>query len=207
MTREGCARALGERQDLSAHRGTHARHDGVCEQMNVLAALAQRRQQQWQHGDAEMEVLAKGAVFDHLAEVTVAGADEAHVGFFLFLAAEELEGLFLQQPQKLRLQGQRQVTDLVEKKGATAGKLDATTASFARAGVGAGLGAKELDLQQRVGNGRAIHGNERPAAALAVDVDRPREELFAGATFALQQHRCIGGSDLRRRRQRCRQRR
>ena len=52
--------------------------------------------------------------------------------------------------------------------------------------------SKHLRLEQRLGERRAVHGHERFAAAAAVGVDELRNQFFAGAARAGDEHRRIG---------------
>ena len=52
--------------------------------------------------------------------------------------------------------------------------------------------AEELRLDQLLGDRRAVHLHEPLAAAQAVAVDRPRDELLADAALALNEHRRVG---------------
>ena len=54
-------------------------------------------------------------------------------------------------------------------------------------GEGAALVAEKLALEQRLGNGRAIHRDERLPGAIAVLMDRARDQLLAGAGLAADQ--------------------
>ena len=48
--------------------------------------------------------------------------------------------------------------------------------------------AEELRLEQRLGDRAAVDRHERPRRAPAVRVDRPRDELLAGAALADDEH-------------------
>ena len=62
----------------------------------------------------------------------------------------------------------------------------------ASAGERALLVAEELGLEQRLGQGGAVDGDERPLRARAPRVQRPGEELLAGAALAFEQHGDVG---------------
>ena len=55
---------------------------------------------------------------------------------------------------------------------------------------------EELALEQGLGDGRAVHGNERSIGALAVRVDGPGDELLAGAALARDENDGVGRRDL-----------
>ncbi len=54
---------------------------------------------------------------------------------------------------------------------------------------------KELALEERRGNRRAVHRQEYAAGAAAAVVDGPGEQFLACPCFAEQEHRRIGGCD------------
>ncbi len=88
------------------------------------------------------------------------------------------------------------VTDLVEEQRAALGDLEAALACGDRAGEGAFLVAEQLGLEQLGGNGTAIEGHKRAAAARAQIVDGAGRDFFAGARLAEYQHGGIVGRDL-----------
>ena len=53
-----------------------------------------------------------------------------------------------------------------------------------RAGEGAALVAEEFAFEQLLGDGRAVHGQERLRAAVAVMINRARHQFLARAAFA-----------------------
>ena len=68
------------------------------------------------------------------------------------------------------------------------------------AGDGAGEGAahvpEELALDEVLGDGAAVDGDEGPAHALAAAVELARDELLAGAGLAGDEHADVGRGDL-----------
>ena len=65
-----------------------------------------------------------------------------------------------------------------------------------RAGERARLVAEELALDERGRNRRAVDLDERLVPAPAGGVDRPGDQLLAGAGFAQDQHRRVGAGHL-----------
>ncbi len=102
------------------------------------------------------------------------------------VAADPFDRQVLKRPQQLRLRGERQVGDFVEKQRAAVGALELAAAS-AHAGRRAVLDAEELGLEQRLDDRRAIDRHERPAPARADFVNLPRDQLFAGAALAVDE--------------------
>ena len=121
-------------------------------------------------------------------QVAVRGGHQPHVDLLFLLAAQPNDGAFLQRAQQLALQRQWQLADLVQEDGAAVGQLEPAGAVTLRAGEGAAFVAEEFALEQRLGNGRAVHLDEGPVAARAAQVQCAREQLFARARFPQQQH-------------------
>jgi hypothetical protein len=90
-----------------------------------------------------------------------------------------------QHPQQPGLQAQRHVADLVEEQRAAVGRLD-QPALGPRPGAGeaAGQVAEQLALDQALGDGRAVDGDEGLRAALAGGVQGLGEVFLAAAGLA-----------------------
>ena len=111
-------------------------------------------------------------------------------------AAEPLDLPFLEHPQQLGLQLQRQLADLVEEDGPAVGQLEAAGLRGERAGERAALAAEELALDQRPGQRAAVDHDEVAVAPRAALVDRARHELLARARLAEEEHGGVRGRDL-----------
>ena len=106
------------------------------------------------------------------------------------LAAQRHDLLLLQHAQQPRLQRQRHVADFIEKQRAAGGLQDLAAHAFlARAGECTRLVTKQLALDQRLGNRRAVHGDKRPLRAPADQMHGVREGFLAGAGRSLDEHR------------------
>ena len=84
------------------------------------------------------------------------------------------------------------VADFVEEDRAAVGLLELADLLLGGAGERPFLVAEQLRLDQLLGNRRAVHLHEPLAAAQAVAVDRPRDQLLADAALALDQHGRVG---------------
>src|SRR5690606_16165202 len=94
------------------------------EQVDVVLALAQRRQLQAHHREAVEEVLAEPPGADLLLEVAVRGGDDAHVDLDRLDAAHALDLALLEHAQQLRLEIELELAELVEEDGAAVGELE-----------------------------------------------------------------------------------
>ena len=80
---------------------------------------------------------------------------------------------------------------LVEEQCAAIGLLEAAGARLGGAGEGARLMAEKLGLDQRLGEGGAVHRHQRPGPARAQPVQPLGDQLLARAAFADHQHRPV----------------
>jgi hypothetical protein len=110
-------------------------------------------------------------------------------------AAHPLELALLQDAQELGLRFQRKLADLVEKQRAAIRDFEPAAPLLRRAGEGAFFVTEELALDEVTRNRCAVDLDQRALTAVAPLVDRPRDELFAGARLALDQHGAVGGGD------------
>ena len=148
--------------------------DEVMRQLrDVLLALAQRRNRDREHRQAEIQVLAELPRRHRLPQHAVGGGDNADVDLDRSVAAEPLDALGLDGAQHLGLQRQRHLADLVEEDGAALRHLELADLALRRAGEGAALVAEQLRLEQVLGNRGAVDGHERPVGARAARCAAP----------------------------------
>jgi hypothetical protein len=108
------------------------------------------------------QVLAEHAIAHPLLQVLVGGGDDPHIGLERLVAAHAVELAVRQHAQQARLQVERHVADFVQEQRAAIGLLEAAAAHGLRAGEGAALVAEQFGLQQVLGNGRGVDGDEGP---------------------------------------------
>ena len=97
----------------------------------------------------------------------------------------------LQYPQEFGLEFERQFGDFVEKDGAAAGCDKETPFVVIGAGKSALDMAKEFAFEERADQGAAVDRHEWFAHASAFVVQCPRDQFFAGAALARDQHRGV----------------
>ena len=129
--------------------------------------LAQRRHEDRDDVQAEVQILAEPAGADLRRQILVGRRQHAHVDLDALRAADALHHLFLQHAQHLRLRLQAHVGDLVEEDRAAVGLLEASRLVGDRAGERAAHVAEQLRLDQLFRNRGAVHFDERPALAPA----------------------------------------
>jgi len=98
--------------------------------------------------------------------------------------------------QQLHLHRQRQGADLVEKQGAAVGLLEPAGARGQGAGEGALFMTEQLRLDQALGEGAAIDGDEGAGMAVTERMDMPGDQFLAGTGFADHQHAGVARGDL-----------
>ena len=91
---------------------------------DVVAAIAQRRQEQLEHAEAIVQVLAKSLVADVLLQVLIRGGDHADVDVDFFGRADGQEWMAFENAQQLGLAFEGQLADFVEKQRAEVGLLE-----------------------------------------------------------------------------------
>src|SRR5262249_59817757 len=91
----------------------------------------------------------------------------------------------LQPAQQLRLQVGTDLGDLVEEQGTAAGPLEAAGTSRGGAGERALLVSEDLALEHALGECLHVHGHERPADALAPEMQQARQQVLATTGLTL----------------------
>ena len=101
---------------------------------DVVGPLAKRRNHDGKHIEPEPQIFAKPPAADHLFQVLVGGADDAHVHGNNLRAAHPFDFVLLEHAQQPDLGRRRQLPDLVEKDRSRVGPFEASPL----AGDGAG---------------------------------------------------------------------
>jgi len=160
---------------------------------NVLGALAQWWNAQFHDVDAVVQVFAEAAAGNPLRQNLVGGANQADADRNRGLAAHSHDAAFLQGAQQLYLHGKRHIADFVKEKCAAVGLFKNTFLGAAGTGEGALFVAEQLGLQQALGQGAAVHGNEG-AGAVGPLVQGLRDALLSHTGLAGDQHRGRAGA-------------
>ena len=181
-------RALREARHGAPHLARILLQEVPGQERDVVASLAQRRHADREDVESVVQVLTEAARFDLFLEVAVARRHDAHIDEFGVGGAHGTDLAFLQHPEQLRLERQRHLGDLVQEQGAAVGDVEEPALLFGGAGEGATLVAEELALEQVLGERGAVLRHEELASAPRAVVHGGRDELLAGARFALDQH-------------------
>src|SRR5205809_6086338 len=133
----------------------------VGEKQHVLPALAQRRHDEHDHGEAKIEIAAESLAGRLALEIAVRGGDDAHVHLALAHATDAPDGALLDGPQQLALHGEIDVADLVEAQKSPLGRLDQTRLRFLGIRERAALVAEQLVLHEGVRECGTVHLDTR----------------------------------------------
>ncbi len=109
--------------DLPVHPVSEHVHKISHQQSQVFGALAQRRNRNWKHVQAIIQILPELVLRHHLSQVVMGCRDQPHVGANRLPAAQALEFMFLQHAQQLRLQLRGNIADLVQEQRAPVGRF------------------------------------------------------------------------------------
>ena len=169
----------------------------IRKQRDVLPVLAKQRQRDMDDVQSIEEITAEPPGLDFLGEVPVGARDDADVDLDGLGAADCPNLLFLDHAQKLHLQVQRHLADLVEKDRAAVGGDEQPAACLYRAGESALHVPEELAFEERLRDGSAVDWNERLSAPGTGRVDSARDQFLAGAAFAGDEHIAHGRTGSR----------
>src|SRR5207245_16188 len=179
--------------DLLACDAGVAGDEVIDQQGDVGGALAQRRQEDGQDVEAVVEIFAEPPILHHLRQVLVGGGENPDIDRNRAGPADAPDLLLLEGAQELRLHRHSEIARLVEEEGARGGLLEQPDLPGDGAGEGPLLVAEQLALQERLGNRRAVDREQGPGGAGGAVVNRPRDQLLAGARLSVHQ----GGAGAR----------
>src|SRR6516225_2604228 len=159
---------------------------------DIVLASAQGWKLDLYHAQAVIEVGAELARLHELPQLAVAGGDQANVDFDHLVAAQATHFLFLDGAQQLHLQRGAHLRNFVEEYRTAARFFQDPPLVFDSSGESAADVAEELGFEQCFSQGTAVQGEEALVGPGTVVVDGLGHQLFARATFAVDQHRGAG---------------
>src|SRR5262249_45206578 len=157
----------------------------------VFATFSETRHLDFEHVQAEVQVGPESSFFDGFLEIAICGGDHAHIYADQLVAADAFEFALLKHAKQVRLHGDRQLSDFVEKNSSAIGSFEQSLALLICAGEGATLVPKKLAAKQGFGECRAIDGIESAVGSRAVPMDGVRHQLLTGTAFAGDQNGAI----------------
>src|SRR5262249_18063023 len=133
---------------------------------------------------------------DERVEILVRRRHAPHVDGAHRFAADGTHLAGLKDAKELALQWRGEIADLVEEDRSVVRFDEEAAARLRCAGECAARVAEELTLEERLRKRGAVDRDERFVRARTAGVDRARDELFARAGLARDEHRRRGRRDL-----------
>jgi len=154
------------------------------EERDILGSLPERRQLDRKNVKTVVKIAAELIVIDHFRQISVRCRDQPDVHCVSPAAAQALKLLFLQNSEQFRLQRQRNIADLIQKKRPLVGQFKAPHLLREGSGECSPLMAKEFAFQQIEWNGSAIQLYERLSTARAYAVNSFCDEFLTCTRFS-----------------------
>src|SRR5262245_10995998 len=164
------------------------------QELDVAAAIAQGRQAELEDLETMIEIAAKALLGNGEREILTRSGYEARIEPGCALSADFAQFTIFQNSEQLGLHAARQLTDLIEKEGATVGLLEQAAMRLQRTREGTSHMTKELGFEERFGDTRAVHSHVRAAGTVAGIMDSARQDALARARFPGEQHGRVHGS-------------
>ena len=102
--------------------GARPRYEVADEEGNVASAISKRWQRNGEHIQPVKEIAAESSLADFVGQIAVRRRHDPHVDIDRARVAKPLDLSFLNDPEKARLQFERQLADLVQEHGAPIGQ-------------------------------------------------------------------------------------
>ena len=180
----GVAQSHASAEPASEPRGEVARQGD-----DVLSPLGERGEVNGHHMQPIEQIVSEPTRRRLGREVPGGRGEEAHVDAPGLLVPYPSDLALLQNPQQLRLQRLRQLSDLIQQQRASVGLLEQPRAVPSGAGERPFHVAEQLRLEQCVGDRSAVHRDEGTRRPGTGSVDRLRDDLFPRAALPSDQHR------------------
>ncbi len=163
------------------------------QEQNVVPSLPQRRQGDGDDIQAEEKVFPERAFFYQGKEVLVGGRQHPHVHFLRPTGPDHIHFLFLKDPKELGLHGQAGIADFIEKEGSPVRGLEKSRPRLGSPGERSFDMAKELALQEPLGNPAAIDRHKGGRRPRAVVMNGPGNQFFSCSTLPRYENGCRRG--------------
>ena len=164
----------------------------------IIRPFAEWRNLDLDHVEPIEEVFAEPSFLDRILQIHVRRRDETHIGSARRVVADPFVLPVLDEPQQLRLQGERQVADLVQEERAAVARRDAARVVANRAGERSPDMPEEFAFEQLQREGRTGDDAERLIRAVAPGMDGSCENGLPRPALPAEQDRGVGGRDLAR---------
>src|SRR5215470_4761016 len=159
----------------------------VGECLNVLPALSERRELDWDHVEPVIEILPERSFLDRTFQVAVGGSNHPHIDGDWRDTAHAFEFPLLEESQELGLELASKIADLVEEDGSSVGHFEPSSLAPVCAREGTLLMSEQLALQELARQPHRVDRDERLIPSLAPVVDGAREDLLSCPALAQKQ--------------------
>ncbi len=166
----------------------HVPQNMLDENRDVVLMLAQGRQMDVKHIQAEVEILAQLSAAHSLFCIFVRRCQHTHVDRRFALAPQAAHFAILEDAQQFRLRRRRHLADFIEQQRSCVGKFEAADPAFRRAGECAALVAENLALHQGFRNRGTVDSHEGPAGPRRELVNRAGHNFFARPGLACDEY-------------------
>ena len=166
------------------------------QEIDILAAVTQGREMDFNGIQAKEEILAKSAGGGFGVDVGVGGRENSHIDAPRRGRADALEIPGFQDAQEFRLQVERDVGDFVQKQRAAVREFEPPNAVGTRIGEGALDVAEELAFENAFGETAGIHGYHWLRRARRQSMKGSSDNFFARAVLAGDQNVGIRRANL-----------
>src|SRR4029077_5565024 len=170
---------VGDQTNVPIHATRELVNEVMNERLDVLGSLPEGRYRDREDVEAVIEIVTEPLGSNHPAKIRVRRGDRAHIDPEPPRPAETLQLAFLQYPEQLWLQLERNLAHLIEKQRAAVRKLEPSDPLCDRACECPPLVAEQLALEQARWDGGAVHLDERALPAWAGVVDRAGNQLLS----------------------------
>src|SRR5262249_5153120 len=106
----------------------------------------------------------------------------------IFSAADTLKAIILKNPQQFGLRSQGDIANFIQENGAAVGLLKTANPTSAGACESAAFVAEQFAFEQRFRDSGAIDSDEGAANAVAMLINRARDQFFTGSGFTTNQN-------------------
>src|SRR5690606_32472687 len=162
---------------------------------DVIPPLAEGRDDDRHHVEAEEEVVTEPPGLDLPFELLVGGGDDTDIDLDRALAADGGDEPLLQDAEDLRLRGRTHIADLVEEEGPAVGELELPGPVGEGPREGPLHMPEEFALDELRGDRRAVDLDEGAVGARRESVDGTGDEFLAGAVLPGDQDPRVGWAD------------
>ena len=166
----------------------------LCQQGDVFAAFAQRRNGDGKDVKPVEQIIPERSVEHHFLQIAVGSRYQAHIHGNDLVPAKAFNFARLQYAQQFGLQFQRDVANFVQHQGTAVGQFKASLALRAGTGKGPFFVPEKFAFHKPRRHCGAVHLDHAPGFARAAVVDGLGKKLLACAGFAQQQHGAVAGS-------------